>query len=201
MIDAQVSKSLAFRKNEAAIFRGDVPEKYRRIVPFVTGQRVLEFGSAEGVLALTLARDGKTVTALERREDRHEGALNLCAAWQSEGFAFEAPRFVNAEIGDGLDLLDGIDTILAVRVIYYLLDDLDPVFAAIAEKVPQVVLCGNKNRARWWREGLPGQNERADNYYASHEGMRDLLTRHGYEIEAEERGGDAIVVGRKARGA
>jgi len=196
MIDAQVSKSLTYRKNEAAILRGEVPAKYTRIVPYVTGRRVLEFGSAEGVLALLLAREGKAVTALERREDRHANALRLCDAW-GKRFEFEPPRFVNAGIGDRLDLLDGVDTLLAVRVIYYLLDDLDPVFSAIAAKVPQVVLCGNRNRARWWREGLPVPHERADNYYASAEGMRDLLTRHGYAIVTEVTDGDPIVVGRR----
>jgi hypothetical protein len=196
MRDDLVKSSLAYRKNEKEILRGNVPKKYTRIAPFVTGQRVLEFGSAEGVLSLLLARQGKIVTALERRPDRHESALKLCEAWRDQGLVTEGPNFVNAGISDRLDLLEGVDTVLAVRVIYYLLDQIDPVFATIASKVPQVVLCGNKNRAGWWREGLIGPNDRADNYYASAEGMRDLLTRHGYEIEAEVLDGDEIVVGR-----
>lgn len=196
MRDDEVTSSLAYRKNEKEIRRGNLPEKYTRIVPFVTGNRVLEFGSAEGVLSLQLARQGKSVIALERRADRHEGALRLSEAWKSQGFISSAPNFVNAGISDRFDLLEGVDTLLAVRVIYYLLDQIDPVFSAIAEKVPQVVLCGNKNRAMWWREGLPSPHDRADNYYASAEGMRDLLTRHGYEIEREVIDGDAIVVGR-----
>lgn len=196
MRDDEVKSSLAYRKNEAQILKGNLPEKYTRIVPFVTGARVLEFGSAEGVLSLQLAREGKSVIALERRADRHEGALRLSEAWKSQGFISSTPEFVNAGISERLDLLEGVDTVLAVRVIYYLLDQLDPVFEAISKNVPQVVLCGNKNRAGWWREGLPGKNDRADNYYASAEGMRDLLTRHGYEIEREVVDGDAIVVGR-----
>ena len=46
--------SLAFRKNEAAIRRGEVPDKYTRLLPYITGERILEIGSAEGVLALLL---------------------------------------------------------------------------------------------------------------------------------------------------
>jgi predicted nicotinamide N-methyase len=197
MRDDDVKNSLAYRKNEKEILRGNVPKKYTRIAPFVKGPRVLEFGSAEGVLSLLLAREGKSVISLERRADRHESALKLSEAWRAQCLVTAAPNFVNAGISERLDLLEGVDTVLAVRVIYYLLDQIDPVFAAISEKVSQVVLCGNKNRAGWWREGLLGPNDRADNYYASAEGMRDLLTRHGYEIEAEVLDGDEIVVGRR----
>ena len=66
--------SLAFRKNEAAIFRGDVPQKYLRLLPFIQGNKILEIGSAEGVLSLLLAKQGKEVIALERDEGRHLAA-------------------------------------------------------------------------------------------------------------------------------
>lgn len=185
-----MTASLAYRTNEAAILRGDVPEKYLRIIPHIPGERILEIGSAEGVLACLLARAGKTVAALERNKERHASALRLVEAW-----GCESPAFFNGSIADRLDLLDGIDTLVAVRVIYYLGADLDRVFAAAAEKVANVVLCGNKNRAARWKAGQP--NEGADNYYASAEGMKDVLTRHGYEIVTEVTEGDPIVVGRR----
>lgn len=188
--------SLAYRKNEAAILRGVVPEKYTRLLPHIPGDRVLEIGSAEGVLALLLARAGKTVAALERSRERHDGALNLAAAWAPH-FQSPAPAFACGDILDRLDLLDGIDTLVAVRMIYYLREDLDTVFAEVAAKIPNVVLCGNANRARWWFEGVPDKHGGPVNYYAASAGMRDLLTRHGYAIVHEVLDGDPIVVGRR----
>ena len=70
-------------------------------------------------------------------------------------------------------------------------------FAAAAEHIPNVVLCGNGNRAARWKAGQPNDHDRADNYYASADGMRDVLTRHGYEIAAEVLDGDPIVAGRR----
>lgn len=199
MNDHQVSASLAFRKNEAAILRGDVPEKYTRLLPHIPGDRILEIGSAEGVLALLLARadagNKEAVTALEKRQERHASAIALHREW-AQRYPFSAqPCFVNGKISDCLDLLEGVDTLVAIRMIYYLGADLDRVFAAAAEWVPNVVLCGNKNRSTWWREGIPNRNDRADNYYASPEGMTELLTRHGYRIVNRVLDGDPIVVG------
>ncbi len=190
--DALMPNSLAYRKHEAAILRGEVPEKYTRLLPYITGSKILEIGSAEGVLALLLVKAGKTVAALERHPKRHEAALALRKAWGLRGGAF-----FNGDIADNLHLLIGIDALVAVRMIYYLGDDLAPVFAEVAKHVPNVVLCGNKNRAAWWRQGIPNRNDKADNYYASQEGMRALLERHGYAIVQEETEGDPIVVGRK----
>jgi choline dehydrogenase-like flavoprotein len=192
--DALVSNSLAYRKNEAAILRGDVPEKYIRLLSYIPGDKILEIGSAEGVLALLLTKAGKHVTALERRQERHEAAQLLRDAW---GMDVTGPRFVWGDITKNLSLLSGKDTLLAVRMIYYLGADLDTVFAEAAKHVQNVVLCGNANRARWWREGLPNRNDRADNYYASADGMRDVLTRHGFKIVTEVLEGDPIVVGRQ----
>ena len=184
--------SLAYRKNEDAIRRGDVPEKYLRILPHIPGKRILEIGSAEGVLALLLAKQGKEVIALERSAERHEAAQALRDAWGMEG-----PRFILGDIRSNLDRLDGIDTLLAVRMIYYLRDDLDAVFGEVARHVPTVVLCGNRNRADRWRQGQQDEPGGPFNKYASREGMKDLLTRHGYKIVSEVTVGDEIVVGLK----
>jgi hypothetical protein len=191
-----VTGSLAYRKNEAAIRRGEVPDKYTRLLPFITGDFVLEIGSAEGVLALLLARAGKRVIALEKSEERHEAAANLYSDWLAREGKFQPPKFINGTIGDRLDLLNGIDTLVAVRMIYYLRSDIDRVFAAVAHaEVPTVVLCGNKNRAARWRSGVPDDEGGPFNFYASREGMSELLKRHGYRITAEVTEGDEIVVG------
>lgn len=188
--------SLAFRKNEAAILRGDVPEKYLRILPFVTGRNVLEIGSAEGVLALLLARQGKKVTAVEKSEERHAAANRLYTEWMAREQRFPAPAFVNATIDQRLDLLNGKDCLLAVRSIYYLGDRLDPLIAAAREaRVRQIVLCGNGNRAVRWREGRPDEPLGEFNRYAAREGMTDLLECHGYRIAQVVAEGDEIVVG------
>lgn len=188
--------SLAYRKNEAAIRRGDVPDKYTRLLPFITGERILEIGSAEGVLALLLARMGKQVTALEKSEERHESAQQLYSDWLARESKFQAPKFINGSIGNRLDLLNGIDTLIGIRVIYYLRSDIDRVFASVAAaKVTQVVLCGNRNRADRWRAGTPDEPLGDFNRYAAREGMTELLRRHGYQIAAEATEGDEIVVG------
>jgi hypothetical protein len=191
-----VTASLAFRRNEAAILAGNPPEKYRRILPHITGQRVLEVGSAEGVLALLLAQQGKPVTAIEKNHDRHEAAKKLHRKWSQFG-DYPAPVFVNGAIGDRLSLLLGQDTFVAVRAIYYFGDRLDEIFAAVAEHVPEVVLCGNENRARRCHAGTPDEPLGEMNFYASAEGMRALLERHGYRIVGEVTEGDPIIVGRR----
>jgi SAM-dependent methyltransferase len=190
-----VRGSLAYRKNEGRILSGEVPEKYTRLLPFIPGNKILEIGSAEGVLALLLAKEGKEVTALERQRERHEAAQALRDAWDVEGV-----RFVCGDIRDNLDRLDGIDTLVAVRMIYYLRDDLDSVFEEVGNKVRNVVLCGNRNRAKRWRMGVPDEIGGPHNKYASREGMKDLLTRHGYKIVGGTDEGDEIVVGKKCFG-
>lgn len=195
--------SLAYRKNELDILRGSIPEKYRRLLSYIPGDRILEIGSAEGVLALCLSRADlgakKEVTALERKQDRHEAALNLERNWR-RAYRFSAnPVFKCGDISDHLTLLDDVDTLVAVRMIYYLGENLEPLFAEVARKVPNVVLCGNGNRAKRWREGKPDKPLLEWNKYASREGMIELLKRHGFRIvqEGTVNGGDEVVVGRK----
>lgn len=191
-----MTASLAYRKNEAAILSGYVPDKYTRLLPYIPGKRVLEVGSAEGVLALLLARQGKDVTALEKSDERHESANKLLSQW-SKWIAFPGDvHFVNGSIVDRLDLLDGQDTFVAVRMVYYLGADLDRVFAEVADKVPNVVLCGNKNRAMRWLADTPDPPLGEMNRYASAIGMVQLLERHGYRIVERVEEGDPIVVGR-----
>jgi len=192
-----VTGSLAFRKNEAAIQRGEVPEKYTRLLPFISGKRIIEIGSAEGVLALLLARMGKEVTAIERSEERHKAANDLYTGWLAREQRFSAPVFINGDIADHLYALHNKDTLVAVRMIYYLGDRLDRVFADVARFIPTIVLCGNKNRAARWRAGAPDEPLGDMNRYAAREGMIELLQRHGYRIAAELREGDEIVVGRR----
>lgn len=182
--------SLAYRRNEAAILRGEAPEKYTRILPHIPGERILEVGSAEGVLACLMAREGKQVTALEANSSRHADALKLSETWSAKGVAFVCGRIEELTLEPGQ-----FDTLIAVRMIYYLRGQIDEVFAQVAKAIPNVVLCGNKGRATRYHAGRPDEPLGEFNYYASREGMRDLLQRHGYRITGEVAEGDAIVVG------
>jgi SAM-dependent methyltransferase len=192
-----VTGSLAFRKNEDAIRAGDVPEKYLRLLPFIKGDRILEIGSAEGVLALLLARQGKRVTAIERSAERHDTAQQLFGEWLSREKQFIAPTFINGDIADNLYALHDKDTLVAVRTIYYLGERLDAVFADVAKFIPTVVLCGNRNRAERWRKGIPDEPLGDMNRFAAREGMAELLTRHGYRVTQVATEGDEIVVGER----
>jgi hypothetical protein len=198
-----VTASLAYRKNQSDILRGDVPGKYRDLIQYVPGDRVLEIGSAEGVLALLLAREGKDVTAMERQFSRHQEAIALRDEWLRAGILPEVARtgHVHGDIVQAIDLIepDVFDTLVAIRMIYYLGEHLDPVFEQVARAIPNVVLCGNGNRAERWRNGIPADDTKADNFYASREGMTELLKRHGYRIvqEGSVNKGDEVVVGRK----
>jgi len=195
------SGSLAFRRNRAAIERGDVPEKYTRIVTHVPGQKILEIGAAEGVLALLLARDKERVYALERNERRHTEALRLQALWRERGLPVDRCEMIRADLRERIDLLDLVDTVVAVRSIYYLEEDIVPVFEQIARKVPNVLLCGNADRARYFEltggKGPPRKGFGPYDRYAGFEGMASLLEGVGYRIVDSVKEGDAIVVGHK----
>jgi SAM-dependent methyltransferase len=192
-----MTASLAFRKHEQEIREGNAPEKFLRLLPLIPGTRILEIGSAEGALALLLAKQGRRVTALEKSAERHETALNVYGQWLAREGHFIAPIFVNGDIGDNLHLLHNQDTLVAVRMIYYLGDRLDRVFADVSRFIPNVVLCGNKNRAARWRAGTPDEPLGDMNRYAAREGMVELLERHGYRIAQTVTEGDEIVVGER----
>ncbi len=193
--------SLSYRKNTDAIWRGDVPDKYLRLLPHITGRHILEMGAAEGVLSLLLAdRDPAAhVVALEQSQERHEAALALKAQWLKLGRRVERCDMVQGDIRGCSSFFYGVDTFVAVRAIYHLRDSVDIVFHAVSRRVPNVVLCGNPNRAR---RHAAGQAETKDNlgdynYYAGVDGMKDLLERHGYTIGAVVSEGDPIVTGHR----
>ena len=190
--DSRVRHSLAYRKNREEIWEGKVPDKYTRLLPYITGKRVLEIGAAEGVLSLLLAAD-RDVIALEMRPERVAAGIALQDQWRKLGRSVDRCRFAIGDIRDRLELLDGVDMIVAVRSIYYLRDDVQA-FVSHA-KVPQFLMCGNKNRAADWARGSE-DGLGSYNFYASIDGMKQLLTTAGYEITTVVEEGDPIVVGR-----
>jgi hypothetical protein len=191
--------SLAYRKHREAIWKGKPPEKYKRLLPHIEGDRILEIGAAEGVLALMLAeRDGTVVAAVERHQERHIEACRLKSRWRDLGKKVDRCRMVLGDIEDHLSLLDDADTLVCIRSVYYFKERIDLFFAEVSQRrVKHIVLCGNPGRARRYFDanGKPDDKLGRFNFYASVEGMRTLLTSHGYHVTAEVRQGDPIVVG------
>lgn len=187
--------SLAYRQNAAAIWDGHVPEKYTRLLPYITGSRIMEIGAAEGVLALLVADRDPTaqITALELRPDRHADAMALQARWRTLGKRVDGCTMVCGDVRERI--LGNLDTVVAVRSIYYLKESIAAVFAAVSGcGVRKVVLSGNANRARRFAQGTQ-DNLGAFNFYASVEGMTQVLARAGYRIGVVIREGDPIVTG------
>lgn len=196
--DAENTHSLAYRKDRAAIWDGRVPAKYTRLVPHVPPGTVLELGAAEGVLALLLARLAVVdrVVALELRAPRHEESRRLRDRWTALGYDVRRCDLVLGDIRARLDLLQGIDTLIAVRALYYLRDQAVPVLTEAArQSVGRVVLCGNRGRQARHRQ-TPHDELGRFNRLAATEGMRDALEQAGYSIDTVIDEGDPIVVGR-----
>ena len=192
--------SLAYRLNQGAIWRSDVPEKYTRLIEHIPGERVLEIGAAEGVLALLLARKKTKVIALEKHTKRHAAALELQAHWRAMGIDVDRCEMLAGDIRERLDLLQGVDTLVAIRMIYHLHGDIHPVFEHVARHVSHVVLCGNEGRARRSQDPNYEPADRTAQFdrYASIEGMTRLLEGVGYTIRETAVDGDPVVVGVKA---
>jgi hypothetical protein len=191
--------SLAYRRHREHIWNGKPSDKYKRLLPYISGNRIIELGAAEGVLALMLAgREGTLVAAIERHQERHMEACRLKERWRSLGKRVEGCRMVLGDIRDHLDLLDSADTLVAIRSIYYQKYEINALFEEVSRRgVQNVVLCGNPGRAARYfaAKGKPADKLGRFNFYASVEGMREILTCHGYKIVREVKQGDPIVVG------
>ncbi len=197
--EGRASASLAYRNNKEAIQEGTIPTKSIRVLELVPGNRVLELGAAEGVLSLLLAERKDKVYGLEMKEQRHEEALRLQDLWRKQGRKVDNCEMVLGDLRDRLELLQDVDTLVAVRSIYYLREQVDDVFAQVGKRVKNVVLCGNGTRARAYFEanGQPSDNLGRFNFYATAEGMTQVLQRAGYTIVKTIPDGDPIVIGAK----
>lgn len=191
--------SLAYRKYRAEIWKGKSADKYKRLLPFIDGDRIVEVGAAEGVLALMLAgRENTLVAAVERHQQRHFEACRLKERWRELGKKVAGCRMVLGDIKQHLDLLDDATTLVAIRSIYYLREQIGWFFNEVSHRgVQHVVLCGNPGRAARYfaANGKPSDNLGRFNFYASIEGMSEVLTNSGYKITRVIKQGDPIVVG------
>lgn len=190
--------SLEFRHHEGLLAQGRVTPKFSRILPFVPGTTVVEMGAAEGVLSLLLAEKKKKVWAVERSKERHERAKSLQVEWLREGFPVEACEMIHGDVFDHADLLHSADTFLAVRALYYLGQEIEDAVATLWKSVDNVVLVGNRSRSERHfatrSSTSPWEGQGANNYYATLDGMWQLVTRQGFDVRYAVPDGDPIIV-------
>ncbi len=197
-----------FKENMGRIFQGEVPYRYKNIASKVPGRRVLEIGSAEGVLSLTLARRKDKVCGMELTDFRYETACKLKSQWEAMGYSVENCTLLKGDILARPDIMVDFDTLVAVRVIYHLREKVHQLFERIPENIEHVFLCGNRDKESSVHQA--GNLDELSNvhslgkwiYYASQKGMEEILEAHGFDIiesyQATE-DDDPIVVGQRRR--
>ena len=195
-----------YQDNKEEIRKGNVPERYTRIANVVPGEKILEIGSADGTQTLTLSQKKGSVVGVELMPMQYQEALELQQYWKDNGLQVENARFVNENIAEKLDLLNGYDTILMSRVLYHMREAVEPLFDSIAKSdVENVVLVGCPLReARWQEGGASGDSLGKYAYYASSDGMKEILEQAGFDIVHAEPSGDNVdplVVGTRKKAA
>lgn len=188
-----------FEENREEIFKGNVPKRYLEIAELVPGRDILEIGSADGTQALVLALRKNTVHGLELMPKQHEISLELKKAWLGLGRDVGNCHFHNGDACSHTELFSAADTVLMSRVVYHLRDGIDPLFRRIEDSgITNVVLVGCPLREKRWREsGETGDSMGRYAYFASLEGMRSLVEKHGFHVSLSipsSEGGDPVVV-------
>ncbi len=193
------SNSVDYRQNRRLLRAGNLPQKHHDLAALIPGDSVADVGAGEGLLALALAPLKSRVRAIDVTPRRHESGKELLALWAEMG---RDVAHVEMLLGDALadpSLIEGFDTLVASRVIYYFGDRIDPFMDAARARVGHVCLVGNPSRNRRYARGkLPadiGENVR----YSTPAGMRELLERHGFEIITDTDIGDPVVIGRQRK--
>ncbi len=175
--------SLFYRENKADIDAGRVPARYSRVARCVSTDSAAEMGSAEGTLGLLLADAGKRYIGIEPNPARHALAVSRVAEHDlkaSHGLLF-------GDLRHHLGVLDGFDTFVGMRCIYYLREDVERVFDHICSSVKEVVLTGNAERESRFLAGDRGNLGEFERF-ATLDGMTDLLMRRGFRITQSEKG-------------
>ena len=195
--DACDSTSVDHRRNMALLNKGEIPNRFRELVSFVPGDRIVDLGAGEGILGLALCGERSLIRSIDLTPVRYEAGLELLEHWRSLGRDVSRSELV---LGDALanpELLDGFDTLVASRVIYYFRERIDPFMTIVSQKFRYVVLVGNGGRNKNAANGKVPKDIGPYITYSTPEGMRELLVRHGFEIISEGTAdGDPVVVGR-----
>lgn len=189
-----------YADNIVAIHSGVVPDRYKRIAALTPGDKVIEFGAADGTQSLVLALEKERVWGVELMDLQIREAEKLKADWLSHGFRVENCRFVQRDILEASDLLADNDTVVMSRVLYHLRGGISDVMDTIAKSaVRHVVLVGCPKRTeRWRKHGETGDAMGKYAYYATLEGMSSVLREQGFTIVhaiGGDDGEDPVVVG------
>jgi len=191
------SQSLDFRRNAASIFRGELPKKYLELVNLIPGERVVEVGAGEGVLSLAVSATKTAVRAIDYTPLRHEKGKEIQAAWRALGKDVDKCELVLGDVFDHPELLDGFDTLVACRVIYYFRERTDLFMELVSERLNNIVLVGNGRRAKRHARGHISKDLGAYARLSTVDGMREILEKWGYEVVTEIRDNDPVVIGKR----
>lgn len=190
--------SVDYLAHEKILKEGLLPDKFARLLPLIEGDRILEIGSAEGILAMALTASKSRVVSLDITPARQEAGKKLQEAWINAGRG-EVTRceFICGDIFERFDLLKDADTVIASRVIYYFHEAMHDLISACAKHgVSGIVLVGNEYRAVAWDQNRDGKELGKYAYYSTVAGMKELLETHGYAAVTVIPEGDPVVVGR-----
>ena len=127
--------------------------KFERLIPILPGNSVVEIGAAEGILSLTLSPYKEKVLAIDIAPIRHQRGLKLKERWLELGKPVQNCEMILADIFSKPEVLQGFDTLVASRVIYYFGDRLDEFMEHVRMNVRFVCFVGNETRAKLYKKG------------------------------------------------
>ena len=177
-------------------------DRIEELAAVIPAGRILEMGSAEGLLVSKLASMGNYCVGAEVSGERHQSAVEISRALSEDGLIANNLKLVNRDVTDEDWIFTGFDTFIAARVIYHFrsLRELKRLFAKIASEVEWVFLLGDREKSSAYESfGVDfAANPTKFFYFASQAGMSNLLESFGYEVTPGTTSwGDPYVVAQK----
>lgn len=182
-----------FREYHEMISGGEIPPRYSRLVPFISGSSILDVGCGEGLLPLVLAKPAKVV-GIDISPKRVEIANDLL-----NGPYSAKKGFVSFISGDAIQYICTSplpETVVMNRVLYHFAQDVLLVRDALRKStaVKAVVLVGNNAK-----KNLTASEHDLGKWvhYSTVEGMSKFLNEAGFTnvkiVEISD--SDPIVIG------
>jgi hypothetical protein len=191
------ASSIEYNANKQAHWNGEPVEKFKRLIPILPGNSIVEIGAAEGILSLTLAPYKKRVRAIDITPIRHEKALELKERWIELGRPVQNCEMVLGDILRDPELIQGFDTLVASRVIYYFGTHLDEFMDSVRTSVENVCFIGNPVRTELYNQGKTGKLG-IYAQYATIPGMIELVERHGFKVTNVDPSLDPLIIATRA---